>query len=117
MTLLPQGIMITCVYVVQMRVHSAIKIHFDEVPLCSVCESLSLSKTMVTGKVVLCFTSRGRRLAVTTASAAVKRAGGVGLIVAKNPSDGLYPCDDDFPCIEVDYEIGTRIVFYIRSTR
>lgn len=82
-----------------------------------VCESLSLSKTMVTGKVVLCFTSRGSRSAVTTASAAVKRAGGVGLIVAKNPSDGLYPCDDDFPCIEVDYEIGTRIVFYIRSTR
>lgn len=72
---------------------------------------------MVSGKVVLCFTSLGRRRAVTSASAAVKKAGGVGLVVAKNPTDGLYPCSDDFPCIEVDYEIGTRIVFYIRSTR
>ncbi|PRQ36280.1 putative tripeptidyl-peptidase II [Rosa chinensis] len=81
-----------------------------------VCESLSLNKTMVSGKVVLCFTSLGWR-AVPSASAAVKEAGGVGLIVAKNPTNGLYPCSDDFPCIEVDYEIGTRIVFYIRSTR
>lgn len=72
---------------------------------------------MVSGKVVLCFTSLGRRKDVTTASDAVKQAGGVGLIIAKNPTDGLYPCSDDFPCIEVDYEIGTRIVFYIRSTR
>nr|XP_011470880.1 PREDICTED: subtilisin-like protease SBT3.3 [Fragaria vesca subsp. vesca] len=82
-----------------------------------VCDSLSLNNTMVSGMVVLCFTSLGRRIDVTTASDAVKQAGGVGLIIAKNPTDGLYPCSDDFPCIEVDYEIGTRIVFYIRSTR
>ncbi|KAM2230818.1 hypothetical protein ACFXTH_014988 [Malus domestica] len=55
--------------------------------------------------------------AITNASAVVKEAGGVGLIIAKNPSDALYPCNEDFPCIEVDYEIGTRILFYIRSTR
>ncbi|XP_028954318.1 subtilisin-like protease SBT3.4 isoform X3 [Malus domestica] len=81
-----------------------------------VCESLSLNKTIVVGKVVLCFTTMGRR-AITNASAVVKEAGGVGLIIAKNPSDALYPCNEDFPCIEVDYEIGTRILFYIRSTR
>ncbi|WCJ26664.1 Subtilisin-like protease SBT3.3 [Euphorbia peplus] len=81
-----------------------------------VCESLSLNDTLVNGKVVLCFTSTARRGAVTTAAQAVKAAGGVGLIVAKNPNDALYPCSGDFPCIEVDYEIGTRIVFYIRST-
>ncbi|KAJ6417487.1 hypothetical protein OIU84_003249 [Salix udensis] len=43
--------------------------------------------------------------------------GGAGLIVAKNPSESLYPCTDGFPCIEIDYEIGTQILFYIRSTR
>ena len=50
-------------------------------------------------------------------AAAVKAAGAVGLIVAKHPSSSLYPCPGDFPCIEVDYEVGTKIVFYIRSTR
>lgn len=92
-------------------------VHFHELPFCSVCQSLSLNKTMVAGKVVLCFTTVSRRTAITSASAAVKEAGGVGLIVAKNPSDALYPCNEDFPCTEVDYEIGTRILFYIRSTR
>jgi len=71
---------------------------------------------MVAGKVVLCFTSMNLG-AVRSAAEVVKEAGGVGLIVAKNPSEALYPCTDGFPCIEVDYEIGTRILFYIRSTR
>ena len=71
---------------------------------------------MVAGKVVLCFTSMNPG-AVRSASEVVKEAGGVGLIVAKNPSEALYPCTDGFPCVEVDYEIGTRILFYIRSTR
>lgn len=69
------------------------------------------------GKVVLCFTSTTRRPAVARASVAVKASRGVGVIVAKNPSDGLAPCDDDFPCVEVDYEIGTRILLYFRSAR
>jgi hypothetical protein len=58
-----------------------------------------------------------RQAAVVLASEIVQEAGGVGLIVAKNPNDALYSCDGDFPCIEVDYEIGTKILFYIRSTR
>lgn len=66
---------------------------------------------------MLCFTSESRRNAVTSASSVVKEAGGVGLIIAKHPRDVLYPCDDGFPCVEVDYELGTRILFYIRSTR
>uniref|UniRef100_A0A199U9T9 Subtilisin-like protease n=1 Tax=Manihot esculenta TaxID=3983 RepID=A0A199U9T9_MANES len=82
-----------------------------------VCQSLSLNVTLVAGKVVLCFTSMARRSAVASAAEAVQAAGGVGLIVAKNPSDVLYPCSGDFPCVEVDFEIGTRILFYIRSTR
>ncbi|KAJ6301225.1 hypothetical protein OIU77_015520 [Salix suchowensis] len=82
-----------------------------------VCQSLSVNPSMVSGKVVLCFTSMTLG-AVISAAEVVKEAGGVGLIVAKNPSNDLYPCADDaFPCIEVDYEIGTRILYYIRSAR
>ncbi|KAJ6423113.1 hypothetical protein OIU84_024111 [Salix udensis] len=82
-----------------------------------VCQSLSVNPSMVSGKVVLCFTSMTLS-AVISAAEVVKEAGGVGLIVAKNPSNNFYPCADDaFPCIEVDYEIGTRILYYIRSAR
>lgn len=82
-----------------------------------ICEGLLLNNISVSGKVVLCFTSMTRQAAVVLASEIVQEAGGVGLIVAKNPNDALYSCDGDFPCIEVDYEIGTKILFYIRSTR
>ncbi|KAF9667065.1 hypothetical protein SADUNF_Sadunf16G0294100 [Salix dunnii] len=81
-----------------------------------VCQSLSVDNSMVAGKVVLCFTTMNLD-AVRSAAEVVKEAGGVGLIVAKNPGEALYPCTDGFPCVEVDYEIGTRILFYIRSTR
>ncbi|XP_030540183.1 subtilisin-like protease SBT3.5 isoform X2 [Rhodamnia argentea] len=85
--------------------------------LAGVCERLSPNATLMAGKVVLCFTYTSRRLAVTIAAEAVKASRGVGVIVAKNPSDGLAPCSDDFPCVEVDYEIGTRILLYFRSAR
>uniref|UniRef100_A0A6N2N4F0 Uncharacterized protein n=1 Tax=Salix viminalis TaxID=40686 RepID=A0A6N2N4F0_SALVM len=81
-----------------------------------VCQSLSVDNSMVAGKVVLCFTTMNLG-AVRSAAEVVKEAGGVGLIVAKNPGEALYPCTDGFPCVEVDYEIGTQILFYIRSTR
>ncbi|KAJ6293385.1 hypothetical protein OIU78_025375 [Salix suchowensis] len=81
-----------------------------------VCQFLSVNASTVAGKVVLCFTSLTLG-AVRSASEVVKEAGGAGLIVAKNPSESLYPCTDGFPCIEIDYEIGTQILFYIRSTR
>ncbi|XWS38126.1 hypothetical protein CRYUN_Cryun19dG0103500 [Craigia yunnanensis] len=57
------------------------------------------------------------RVAIRSAAATVKEAGGIGLIIAKNPSDALIECSDGFPCIEVDYEIGTRILYYIRSAK
>ncbi|KAJ0104700.1 hypothetical protein Patl1_17383 [Pistacia atlantica] len=81
-----------------------------------VCESLSLNNTSVVGKVVLCFTTVARRSAMTNAVTAVRAAGGVGVIIARNPSHLFGPCSDDFPCIVVDYELGTQILFYIRST-
>ncbi|KAL5551492.1 hypothetical protein UlMin_001668 [Ulmus minor] len=82
-----------------------------------VCESLSLNNTPVAGNVVLCFTSLANRAGVAGAVSSVRTAGGVGVIVAKYPGDVLNPCTNDFPCIEVDYELGTQILFYIRSTR
>lgn len=83
----------------------------------SVCESLSLNGTSVDGNVVLCFTYLNSRVSIKAAVSTVRGAGGVGVIVAKNARDALSPCSDDFPCIEVDYEIGTQILNYIRSTR
>ncbi|KAJ8650262.1 hypothetical protein MRB53_003285 [Persea americana] len=80
------------------------------------CESLSLNGTDVGGKVVLCFTTVARRNAAVSAASVVKEAGGVGVIVAKNPTSSVSSCDD-FPCIQVDYEIGTQILYYIRYTR
>ncbi|TQD98977.1 hypothetical protein C1H46_015447, partial [Malus baccata] len=79
-------------------------------------KGLPLEGGSTTKPILLCFTTMGRR-AITNASAIVKEAGGVGLIIAKNPSGALSPCNEDFPCIEVDYEIGTQILFYIRSTK
>jgi len=84
---------------------------------CSFCESLSFNDTSVDGKVVLCFTTVGARAVLTTAASAVREAGGVGVIVARNPSDMLGSCGNDFPCVVVDYELVTQILFYIRSAR
>ncbi|KAG6756723.1 hypothetical protein POTOM_040163 [Populus tomentosa] len=81
-----------------------------------VCQSLLVDASTVAGKVVLCFASMTPG-AVRSAAEVVKEAGGAGLIVAKNPSEALSPCTDGFPCTEVDFEIGTQILFYIRSTR
>ncbi|XWS50191.1 hypothetical protein CRYUN_Cryun12cG0067900 [Craigia yunnanensis] len=58
--------------------------------LAGVCESLSFNHTSVDGKVVLCFTTVTRRSAVTSAVSAVRAAGGVGVIVAKNPGDVMW---------------------------
>lgn len=67
---------------------------------------------------MLCFTREALGAVVTTsATSAAREANGIGLIVAKQASSLLFPCPGDFPCVEVDYEVGTRILFYIRSTR
>ena len=65
---------------------------------------------------MLCFTTSTRYITVSSAVSYVKEAGGLGVIVARNPGDNLSPCEDDFPCVAVDYELGTDILLYIRST-
>jgi hypothetical protein len=66
------------------------------------------------GKVVLCFTTSILSSSVSNAARYVKRAGGLGVIIARHPSFAR-PCLDDFPCVTVDYELGTNILLYIRS--
>jgi hypothetical protein len=83
----------------------------------SYCESLSPSDTWSAGTVVLCFTLASDESAVEAAALSVKEIGCLGVIIAKNPSRSLYSCNDDFPCVQVSYEIGTQILYYIRSTR
>ncbi|KAJ0240939.1 Subtilisin-like protease [Hirschfeldia incana] len=70
--------------------------------------------SQVRGKVVLSFTTSKHSSASDAQT--VKSAGGIGVIVARNPGDILSPCVDDFPCVAVDYELGTNILFYIRSS-
>ncbi|KAJ0232847.1 Subtilisin-like protease [Hirschfeldia incana] len=82
------------------------------------CESLHFNPIRaMAGKVVLCFTTSRRYATLSRDASFVKRAGGLGLIIARSPGYTLTPCRDDFPCVAVDYELGTDILFYIRSTR
>ncbi|CAA7062253.1 unnamed protein product [Microthlaspi erraticum] len=73
------------------------------------------SNRTMEGKVVLCFTTSLLSSSVSNAARYVKRAGGLGVIIARHPSF-VRPCLDDFPCITVDYELGTNILLYIRSS-
>ncbi|RID45997.1 hypothetical protein BRARA_I02688 [Brassica rapa] len=82
------------------------------------CESLNfIPIRAMAGKVVLCFTISRRYTTLSGDASFVKRAGGLGLIIARTPGYTVSPCKDDFPCVAVDYELGTDILFYIRSTR
>ncbi|KAF8050751.1 hypothetical protein N665_1891s0001 [Sinapis alba] len=77
------------------------------------CEDLSLNSNLtMVGKVVLCFTSSSGT--VSSAASSVKKAGGLGVIIAGHPGSDLEPCLDDFPCVSVDYELGTSILLYIQ---
>ncbi|KAK7247048.1 hypothetical protein RIF29_41924 [Crotalaria pallida] len=80
-----------------------------------VCLYGTLNATMTAGKIVLCF-SQSIQKSIIAASVAVKDAGGVGLIYAQSHNDGVEECGD-FPCIKVDYEVGTQILSYIRRAR
>ncbi|XP_010529680.1 PREDICTED: subtilisin-like protease SBT3.9 isoform X2 [Tarenaya hassleriana] len=90
---------------------------YPESPFSGDCEKLSANpnRTMA-GKVVLCFTTKTDPSAVISAGKAVSEAGGLGVIVARNPGHLLVPCVD-FACAAIDYELGTDILFYIRSTK
>ncbi|KAL2542359.1 Subtilase family protein [Abeliophyllum distichum] len=80
------------------------------------CEDITSNDTWVAGKVVLCFTLDAAEEIIKQAQADVLKAGGLGLIAAKNKYKALSPYYDNSPCIQVTYETGTQILNYIRST-
>ncbi|GFP84217.1 subtilisin-like protease sbt3.3 [Phtheirospermum japonicum] len=88
----------------------------DDATSTGVCEDLSLRRSLVAGKVVLCFTTLARPYVTSNAYSSVRAAGGVGVIVSKNPSEFKVQCTN-FPCAEVDHEVGTKILLYLRSTK
>lgn len=81
------------------------------------CETLFiLNPTLVAGNIVLCFTDLSTPAVTSFASSLVRQAGGAGVIVSKPPNDVAGRCGS-LPCAEVDYEVGTNILFYVRSTK
>ncbi|GFP80303.1 subtilisin-like protease sbt3.3 [Phtheirospermum japonicum] len=89
----------------------------DDATSTGVCEDLTLNRrSLVAGKVVLCFTTYDDPSVTSYASSLVRAAGGAGVIVAKLSNEITAKCRG-LPCAEVDYEVGTQILFYIRSTR
>ncbi|OMO95079.1 hypothetical protein CCACVL1_05580 [Corchorus capsularis] len=80
------------------------------------CESLSSNDDWMAGKVVLCFASEYNRSMLDDAIESVKDAGAKGVIVARSARDYLYSYATHFPCVQVSYETGTQILYYIRST-
>ncbi|KAL6501553.1 hypothetical protein OROGR_026686 [Orobanche gracilis] len=81
-----------------------------------VCEDLFFRRSLMAGKIVLCFTTYDIPFVTSYASSLVRSAGGVGVIVSKRPNEITSRCQN-FPCAEVDYEVGTQILSYIRTTR
>ncbi|EOA20017.1 hypothetical protein CARUB_v10000289mg, partial [Capsella rubella] len=89
---------------------------YPEKPLIGDCAGLAANpKNTMEGKVVLCFTADLSSAGLVNGIIAVKNAGGLGVIIARNPTHQLIP-SRDFPCVMVDFELGTDILFYIRST-
>ncbi|XP_033140688.1 subtilisin-like protease SBT3.10 isoform X1 [Brassica rapa] len=81
------------------------------------CQKLSANpNNTMEGKVVLCFTRETSVTPAVDAIIAVRNAGGLGVIIARNPTHLLLP-SRNFPSVAVDFELGTDILFYIRSTR
>lgn len=66
---------------------------------------------------VLCFLVKGDENDLGTAIQVVQVVGGLGLIVAKNPTRTLDYYASDFPSIGVSFDIGAQLLDYIRYSR
>ncbi|XP_031498746.1 subtilisin-like protease SBT3.9 isoform X4 [Nymphaea colorata] len=81
------------------------------------CDPGSLNSSLAKGKVVLCFTdAKDPRGQYSKAVATVSQAGGAGIIFAMHTTN-LFGQRDPISSVQVDYEIGTEILAYIRATR
>ncbi|KAE8719698.1 Subtilisin-like protease SBT3.3 [Hibiscus syriacus] len=80
------------------------------------CESFSSDDDWMVGKVVLCFASDYNQSLLDDGISSVIKAGGLGVIVSRSASNYFYSSVTNFPCVQVTYETGTQILYYIRST-
>nr|GMD55067.1 subtilisin-like protease SBT3.9 [Ipomoea batatas] len=80
---------------------------------------LSTNDPWIAGNVVLCFTKKDDGIGniVSHARAVVKAANGLGIIVSQKPTTLLDIYASNFPSVQVDYDTGTKILLYIRSTK
>ncbi|MQM05444.1 hypothetical protein Taro_038253 [Colocasia esculenta] len=79
------------------------------------CNAGSLNATLARGNVVLCFQSRLQRSAIVAAKTVMK-AHGAGIIFAQFATADVSSTLG-FPCIQVDFEMGTNVLSYISGTR
>lgn len=79
------------------------------------CDEGSLNSTLAKGKFVLCFQVRGQRQS-SEAALTVYNAGGIGVIYAQIPTKTIV-CSSLIPCVQVDFEAGTKILSYLQSSR
>ncbi|CAN6466275.1 unnamed protein product [Victoria cruziana] len=81
------------------------------------CDAGSLNSTLAKGKIVLCFTgANDPRAQYQVAASTVYQAGGAGFIFSMHTTNLLVPFPP-MPVVQVDYEIGTKILAYIKATR
>lgn len=78
------------------------------------CDSKSLNKTLVRGKVVLCFETQTQR-SVSFAAMNVQEAQGIGVIFAQFPSKDVS-LSSGIQCVQVDFIIGTYVLTYIETS-
>ncbi|KAF3775742.1 Subtilisin-like protease SBT3-10 [Nymphaea thermarum] len=77
----------------------------------------TLNSTVAEGKIVLCFTgANDPQFQYSTAVSTVYEAGGAGIIFAMHTITLQFPFSP-ISSVQVDYEIGTEILAYIRATR
>lgn len=79
------------------------------------CNTIMANETWATGRAVLCF-HEGSELDLAQVKSNVLKIGAVGLIVVKNPSKFLDVFISDIPIVQVNTEIGTKILSYIRDS-
>ncbi|KAG2331568.1 hypothetical protein Bca52824_002748 [Brassica carinata] len=69
------------------------------------------SNRTMAGKVVLCFTTSSYSSSVSNAARDLKRGGGLGVIIARQPGY-LRPCLDDFPCVTDMWTTSLETIYF-----
>ncbi|KAK1297118.1 Subtilisin-like protease [Acorus calamus] len=79
------------------------------------CDAGSLNSSLAKGSVIVCFQTR-QQMSAIVALKTVRKNQGAGLIFAHTPTKDITP-STRIPCIQVDFETGTRVLAYMQKTR